>query len=288
MKKILFTGATGFLGRNLLPVLSEKYDVFAPNRKELDLKDAEKLRDYIKEQQFDVIIHAAIPNIAFHPQDSPETLLKDSLSVFMNLYRLRDEYGKMIYFGSGAEFDKEYPISLVSEDEFGNRLPSSDYGLAKYIMNCLCRQSDNIYNLRIFGCYGPTDADFKLITYVIRCCLRDQSIHLRQNCLFDYMVVSDLLPILDYFICNMPSRHDFNVCTGIETELTEICRLIKKELNSQVPVSIEREGFNNPYSGDNSKIRQEIPDLRFTCLSDGIRKQINWEKEAQNNAKKSC
>ena len=40
-KRILFTGGTGFIGRNLLPDLRGKYQVEAPRRQELDLKDSE-------------------------------------------------------------------------------------------------------------------------------------------------------------------------------------------------------------------------------------------------------
>ena len=68
------------------------------------------------------------------------------------------------------------------EDYFGTVLPETDYGLAKYVMNSLCRQSKNIYNLRIFGCYGPTDAGFKLITYVIRRCMEQATIELNKDC----------------------------------------------------------------------------------------------------------
>lgn len=41
MKKILFTGGTGFVGKNIIPILKEKYIVVSPSRKELDLKDTE-------------------------------------------------------------------------------------------------------------------------------------------------------------------------------------------------------------------------------------------------------
>lgn len=286
MKKILFTGGTGFLGRNLVPRLSKRYNVIAPSRTELNLKNLDDLDAYIKRNEFDVIIHAAIPNLAFN-KDSEETFLRDSLGTFLKLHQLQEYYGKMIYFGSGAEYDKSIPIINVPETDFGLHLPETDYGLAKYIMNLLCQKSKNIYNLRIFGCYGPTDAHFKLITYVIRCCLKNESIHLHQNCKFDYMLVTDLLSILNYFIENTPEYHDYNVCTGLSVELLEICHIIQKELNSSVPVYIERAGLNNEYSGNNRKICQEIPNLRFTPLLQGIRKQIIWEKEHMIYEKKS-
>lgn len=279
MKKLLFTGKTGFLGRNLVPVLSQEYDVFAPSRTELDLADVTALKHYIMKHNFDVIIHAAIPNISFG-KDKEETLLKDSLSTFMQLYQLHNYYGKMIYFGSGAEYDKAVPIVKAMETDFGKSIPANNYGLAKYIMNSLCRKSENIYNLRIFGCYGPTDAPFKFITYVIRSCLNKTPIILNQNCIFDFMWVLDLIPVLRYFISNTPKYHDYNICTGVQTELIKLCTCIQNEMGVSLPTEIVKQGFNNEYTGNNNRIQNEISTLKFTSLDIGIKKQIKYEKEA--------
>lgn len=277
MKRILFTGGTGFLGRNLVPLLSEKYDMDVPSRAELDMRDINALETYIKKDSYDVVIHAAIPNIAFNVLDSEETLLKDSMLTFLQLYRLQGEYGKLLYFGSGAEFDKTAPIVSVSEDDFGKRIPVSDYGIAKYTMNQLCRCSRNIYNLRIFGTYGPTDT--RLPQYIMDCCLCGRNIELNQNCIFDYMNVFDLIPVLEYFIENKPVYHDYNICSGTRTELLQICRIIQGELETNLPVYIKKEGYNNEYSGSNARICTEIENIRFTPIEEGISRLVKYEKE---------
>ena len=227
-----------------------------------------------------MIIHAAIPNVAFNNSDKEENLLKDSLGVFLKLHQLQDYYGKMFYFGSGAEYGKQCPIVDVMEDYFGTVLPETDYGLAKYVMNSLCRQSKNIYNLRIFGCYGPTDAGFKLITYVIRRCMEQATIELNKDCKFDFMWVMDLCMVLEYFIENTPRYHDYNVCTGKATWLTDIVHIIKSEMNSNSQIQLKEEGKANEYSGNNLRIITEINSLKFTPLLEGIRNQIHYELKA--------
>jgi len=59
MKTLLFTGANGFLGRNILPVLQKKYQV-----KTLDLHNADYCCNLSKEvltlnETFDIVVHAA-------------------------------------------------------------------------------------------------------------------------------------------------------------------------------------------------------------------------------------
>ena len=75
-KRILFTGGTGFIGRNLLPDLRGKYQVEAPSRQELDLKDSEAVKQYVEHGKFDVIIHAAIPNLLSNQEDINGNIVK--------------------------------------------------------------------------------------------------------------------------------------------------------------------------------------------------------------------
>ena len=48
-KKILLTGGSGFIGRNILEsFLVEKYDICHPSRKELNLTDSDSVKNYFK------------------------------------------------------------------------------------------------------------------------------------------------------------------------------------------------------------------------------------------------
>ena len=46
-KKILITGANGFIGSNLKEGLSLLYDIYAPNSSELNLCDQENVEEYL-------------------------------------------------------------------------------------------------------------------------------------------------------------------------------------------------------------------------------------------------
>lgn len=287
MKKILLTGSTGFIGRNILPLLRRNYDVKAPRRTELNIKDSDALGEYLKMNEFDIVIHTAIPNPISNNSDSNEKLCEDALLGYLNLYKYKNYYNKLIYLGSGAEFDKSNDIVQVSECEFSNKIPKNAYGIAKYCMNLLTQSSDNIYNLRIFGCFGPTDASFKFITHVINSCLDNKDIIINQDCFFDYIHVLDLYKAIEIAIENNLKYHDYNICSGNRYLLSDIAQVIKDKLNLKQEIIIKNKGLNKEYTGSNSRFQNEFPEFKCMELSEAIDLQIEYERRIRVEKKSS-
>ncbi len=287
MKKILLTGGTGFIGRNILPLLQLKYNVFAPRRYELDLKDTEAVKKFLTSNHIDIVIHTAIPNAISNENDLKENLCEDSLVAFLNLYNCQNEYNKMIYFGSGAEFDKSRDIIQAKESDFSSFIPKSSYGLAKYTMNLLAQQSKNIYNLRIFGCFGPTDAEFKFITHAIRCCMKQKSITINQDCYFDYIYVLDLYHALEIAIESNLKFHDYNICSGNRYQLSEIAQMINRKFQTHQKIVKITDGFNHEYTGSNARFLSEFHNFKFMNLTDALDLQIESERRMFNEKKSS-
>lgn len=280
MKKILLTGSSGFIGSNVLPFIQKKYEVYAPGRNKLDVRNAEQVKQYLKKHKFDVIIHFASPSpIRSGELDSYETLFEDSLKIFMNFYNMKDSFGKMLYSGSGAEFDKRRDIKLVKECEIGQYVPDDSYGLSKYIINELASKSENIYNFRIFACYGPNEYDSKFITHCIRRCLKNEPITIRRDCYFDYLYVDDYAKYISYFINHTPQFHDYNATSGIRLKLSTIAEIVRNQINSTLPIQILSDGMNKEYTADNTRIIQEIGIKKLISIEEGITKLIEWEKQ---------
>lgn len=277
MKRVLLTGGSGFIGRNIKEYLGSVCKLFAPTRSELNLLSETAVREYLHRNQIEVVIHAANPNPIKNSLDNAEKMFEDSIRVFMNLYNAKDFYERMYTLGSGAEFDKSQDITHIKEEDFGRAVPKDSYGLAKFTMNQLIEQSDNQCNLRIFACYGPTDHKSKFITHAIRCCMRKEDITIRQNCYFDYMQVSDLAKILEFFIYNKPRYNSYNVCTGTRVSLEEIANIVKNQMNADNKVVLLSPGWNKEYTGNNERLLGELGEYRFMDLEEGIRLQIESE-----------
>lgn len=279
MKKILLTGATGFVGKNILPILNKHYKVFYPDRHELNLTCKEEVKEYLQKHRFNSVLHCANPNPAKNQLDQQDTMFEISLRLFMNFYSCREYFGKMIYLGSGAEYDKTKDISFIEEEDCFRSIPIDSYGFAKYIMNTMASRTDNIYNACVFACYGPYDYFSKFITHCIRCCIEDKPITIRQDCRFDYIHVYDLARMIIWLIDTMPTFRMYNVCSGKAVLLSEIAHEVKKQMESTQPIIVSKEGLNYEYTGSNKRFVIESGIEPILSLEEGISLQIKWETE---------
>lgn len=277
--KILLTGGSGFIGKNIIRILGQKYNIVAPNRSELNIVDQNSVDEYLKNNKFDVVIHCAILNPSKNANDKAEDILDYTMRGLFNLKKHERELKKIIYIGSGAEFDKSSDIVDVTESDIGTIIPKDSYGYAKYILNQIANTSENIYNLRIFGCYGQGEQERRLIRSVITNILENKNIQINQDCYFSYILVDDLVKLIDWFLINTPKYHDYNICNPQKYKLLEIVKIVRAELNSNADIVIAKSGLNKEYSGCCSRLLKEIPNFEFTPIEKGIKQEIDWIKE---------
>lgn len=288
MIRVLFTGGSGLVGRNIIPILQKKYIILYPIRKELNLLDENEVLNYVKKNKIDIIIHSANPNPTKNSLDKEVKMFEDSLRIFMNIYRIRKYVKKVYFIGSGAELDKTLDICKISENDFDRSVPKDVYGFAKYIMTNLALQSDNVYNLRLFACYGPTDHESKFISHCIRCVLRNQDITIRQNCYFDYIHTDDLANIISFFIEHEPKYHDYNIASGSRYSLIEIAQKVLKVMKSDKKIVVLSDGLNKEYTPSINRLLEEMGNnYQFKSLEEGIKTIIPYEEEVLEHEKKS-
>ena len=288
MKKILITGGAGFVARNLSEQLNNEYIVSFPDIKELDLFDSSKVFDYIKGNKFDVIIHTATYDAAarFSTKD-PAKVLENNLKMFFNITRCEDYFGRMIYFGSGAEFGRENWIPKMREDYFDRYAPTDQYGFSKYIMTKYAQSNSNVYNLRLFGVFGKYD-DWRTRFIPNACCyaVMNLPIKIEQNKFYDFLYVGDLAKIVKWFIDNKPKNNVYNVCTGEVNDFKSLAEKIIKISGKKLDIIIKTESLGREYSGDNTLLMKELKNFKFSSIDDKIGDLYNWYDLNKNISKK--
>ena len=277
MKKILITGSNGFIGKNLASDLREYYDVYTPNRHELDLLDEYQVQNYLSRGQFDVVLHTATENATINGKQT-SNVLNHNLLMYLHLERSSHLFGQLISFGSGAEYDRRNYQPLMAEDYFGRHLPVDDYGLSKYLISQRIQPQKNMKNLRLFGVYGPyEDWEIRFISNVISRVIFGLPIYIKQNVRFDYIYVKDLSRIITWFIEN-PFIEDqiFNVCTSKTYDLIELAEIVRGISGKTIPLYIMKEGMGKEYSGDNRKLMKLMGSFEFTYIEKGIAELYDW------------
>ena len=280
--KLLLTGGTGFIGKNVLRLLSDKYEITAPRRAELNVVDQLSVDNYLKDKKFDIVLHCAILTPGRNPNDKEEDILDYTMRGLLNLKNHENEFEKIIYIGSGAEFDKSRDIIKAKEEDLGKIIPKDAYGYAKYILTQIARNSKNIYNLRIFGCYGQDEQERRFIRSAITDCLNNRPVSIRQDCVFSYVLVDDLIKITDLIINNTPKFKDYNICNENCYKLSGLAQIVSDKMNNKNGIVIQNSGFNKEYTGDNSRFLNEFRDFKFKNIEDGIEKEIKWLRGISN------
>jgi GDP-L-fucose synthase len=227
---------------------------------------------FFRANQIDYVIHCA----TFRPHSTDSSHLVDeelesNLRMYYSLASQSQHYKKMIYFGSGAEFDKSKPIVRVSEDDFGHSIPKNKYGLGKYIMNENARKSDNIYNFRLFGTINKYERPNKnVISNLCAKAVFDIPLTLRQDCLFSFVDINDVLPIIRKALKTDLLYHDYNLVSDELCYLSDIASIIKELSDSTNSITFSKEGFNLEYTASNKRVKSEIkPD--FTSIRDSVK-----------------
>ncbi len=285
--KILVTGGNGFIGKNIREsYLSQKYTIVSPSRLELDCSDDKSVEVFFSKNAFDVIIHSAAKAGHRNAADSNNLFLTNSRMMF-NLLKHQDSWGKLINMGSGAIYDMQNYHPRMTERHFGNHIPKDEHGYNKYIFGKLLPHLNNVYDFRIFGVFGKyEDYAIRFISNAICKVIFDLPITLRQNRIFDYLYINDLMPILEHFIENDPEEDAFNITPDKSVELLQVADLVKRISGKDIEIKVAQEGLGMEYSGDNSRLKAEIKNVVFTPIEDAVEELYDWYLKNKNSLNK--
>ena len=273
--KMLITGTTGFIGRNLKEFFQDRsYDLYCPERAELNLVDSEAVYNYVKKHEFDVIIQCGVTLKS----------VEENLKIYFNFERCSLYFGKMICVGSGAEFDMRNYVPKMTEQYFGKNIPTDIYGFSKYVISKdILDNPGNIYNLRVFGIFGKyEDYRRRFISNNICRVLSGLDISINQNMYFDFLYVDDFSKIVEIFVKQKPSENIYNTCTGEPVDLFSLAEIVKKIHGEGTLIVVKEDGLRSEYTGDNSLFIEEFDEFEFTKIDTAVDELYSWYKNSRS------
>jgi GDP-L-fucose synthase len=274
--KVLLTGGSGFIGRNLLELLGPRYTMVAPTSAELNLLDQNSVHEYLRAGRFDVILHAATTRSNRRMGAAPD-LLDRNCRMFFNLVHDRSLYGKMLHLGSAAEYCRAGLPARVSEDYFDTYIPTDAYGFSKYLCSKHAQTTDNLYVLRLFGVFGKYEAwDVRFISNACARVVKGLPIVIRQDVRFDYLYVSELAELLAWFLEHEPRHKAYNVCRGEVFPLLELAGMVAAASGRNPEIFVRNPGMGPEYSGDNARMLSETGGSWRRQMSACIRELYRW------------
>jgi len=235
MARILVTGASGFIGKHLVPKLRDNHhDVIEANSRSGDIADEGTWQSF---PQVDVVIHLA--GRTFVPDswlDSAGFLKTNFLGTIAALEYCKNNDARLVYLSSYLYGNPEkLPIS-----ESAPLYANNPYALSKKLTEEACQFYSDSFGVKItvlrpFNVYGPGQSELFLIPSIID-----------QTSLGDVIRVKDLEPKRDYvYIDDLVSAiikaiglnqgfSVFNIGTGLSYSVAELIGLIQEIKGSKL------------------------------------------------------
>ena len=220
--RVAILGANGFLGKFITSQLKLKgYDVYPITRQDVDLTSFYSVTRWLENTDPYAIVNCATAaNISVDTCSYDD--IQNNLNIFLNFYNSSPNFTKFINVGSGAEFDRRTNIDNILESEVLLAHPKDSYGYSKNIMSRLAKLNNKFYTLRLFGCFHPTEPDFRLFNRVAKG--EDVEIVDRR---FDYFSAWDFLTVLEHYLNNDVYYRDVNCVYEEKLYLSEVLSKIR-------------------------------------------------------------
>jgi nucleoside-diphosphate-sugar epimerase len=301
LKRIVVTGATGFIGRHCLPLLEQKgYEIHAfssqPRQNEnnspicwhlIDLFDQKRLKALMAELCPSHLLHLAWVVEPGKWINSPKNYRWVEASLDL-LLAFMDSGGKRAALaGSCAEYDWRYSYCKEGLTPLN---PQTVYGTCKHslqlMFDVIIKYTDisGVWG-RIFFAYGPHEHPDRLVSSVIRSLLLNRPAKCSHcNQLRDYLYVKD---VADAFITLLESNAvgPVNIASGLPIALKKIVFKIAEMLDGK---DLLRLGSINTspdeptlLAGDITRLSKEVGWKPKYSLDQGIKESINWWEHNQ-------
>lgn len=299
MKKVLVTGADGFIFSNYCNYNQNNYELILldkhfikndTNQKKYicDLTDLEKLKNIFKNEKPDIIIHGAAESAVDKSINNPSIFINSNILGTQNLINVSVKYNveKFIYISTDEVMGHVENMNDDGFDEIKELNPRNPYSASKASGELFIKCAANTYGLKylITRCsnnYGPRQTKNKLIPKTINSILNKESIIVygEGKQIRDWTHVKDNCDAINLLIENNFENDIFNIAANQEYTNIEIVNMICNYIGGKELITFikdPRPGHDFRYAINSNKIRNFGWNPKIKIKNDLFKECIDW------------
>ncbi|MDD5482825.1 MAG: GDP-L-fucose synthase [Kiritimatiellae bacterium] len=298
--RILVTGADGFLGHHIVPVLQNGFatEIFTPGRSDYDLLSPGAPEKMMADLRPDCVVHLAAKSggIMDNRRQQADYYFEN---VVMNTHvfhaAFRAGVKKFLALMGGCSYPAA-AVSPIGEDQMWNGFPqpeSAGYSMAKkmlLVQSWAYRQQHGFNSITLIpgNVYGEWD-NFNLTrAHVIPALIR-KCVEAKENGspfiaaagtgkpVRDFVYAADVAALIPWFLVNYDTSDPINISTGTRTSIRELAEIVKT--TAGYPGEIRWDSSQPDGQADKIFSPARLHQLGLQCptpLAEGLRRTVAW------------
>jgi nucleoside-diphosphate-sugar epimerase len=307
MKRVLLTGATGFVGANLARrLLADGHELHLSVRPEsrrwriegiegrvrvhaADLCAGDSVQRLVSDVRPEWIFHLAAYG-SYSSQTDVDRMVATNVAATIHLVEACARAGFEAFLHAGSSSEYGYKDHAPPEDEWLE--PNSHYAVTKASATHFCRytaQKQNlpITTLRLYSVYGPYEEPTRFLPTLIREGLAGRLPPLvNPDVARDFVFTEDVVEAFRLAAekaTAIPRGSVYNVGTGVQTSIRQVVELARRTLGvSEEPrwgSMPDRQWDTGVWIADNRKIDRELGWRPRVSFAEGFGKMAEWLRE---------
>jgi GDP-L-fucose synthase len=303
MKKVLITGARGFLGKHLVKRMRVEYDLSTPSKNELDLTNEDSVLNFFRRNdEIDHVIHlaAVCGGIGANQKSPADFFFKNSL-MSLNVLNACHEYKikKLVTLGSVCSYPKFTPVPFKEEylwDGYPEET-NAPYGIAKKNLLVGCQSyreqyGDNFIHLIPVNMYGEHDNFNPESSHVIPALLLKFKEAKTKNlprveiwgdgsASREFLYAGDCAEAIVLALEKYNEPEPVNIGTGKEISIKDLAFKIKDLVGYEGEIHFDTSKPNGQPRRclDTQKAKDKFGFIAKTSLDNGLEKLYKWFKQ---------
>ena len=304
MKKVIVTGANGFVGRELLRILSDRgikvYAIIRDREENIEkirklpnisivyceMEHIEMLPEMIKDRDIDVCFHLAWAG-SFGDSRADYLLQLRNIEYSMRMVEVMAQMRTKRFVGAGTLAEKDVLNYHPTDGAAPNVV--SIYGTAKIATHFMTKAECTKLGVEHIWCYlsntfGVGNTTNNFVNMAVRMMLEGKKAEFTPGeQIYDFMYITDTAKAIYAAAEKGNTNTAYYLGSGKQRKLKEYVRIIRDAVDPDIPLyfgAIPFRGITlSEESYDASKLMDDTGFCAEISFEDGITKTINWLKE---------